>query len=142
MPTSPPSYRRCSSSPSIAATLKPSRIACCLRAIYIAALGAVVVQVSRDGYPVLALACAAVAGVCVWPAVRQPRAVEYRGGRWLLPGRGWRAVSIEQVLSPPWGLALRWREGDAGRGHWLYLWPDSLPAAQWRRLRRALRLSV
>lgn len=77
-----------------------------------------------------------------WPAGQRPGGIRGENGQWLfhLAGRWCEVEIVGPVFSPPWMLVLRWRRvGEAeGAPHWLYLWPDSLAAGQWRALRRAL----
>lgn len=154
MKTTPPLWRKFS--PTLTAAINPRRSRrglACYGLLCLALLSAPLL-IFLDGYPLGA--CAALLAAlyaCIAGWGERPGAVRRLAGQWQMwfPGRGWVRVEIlAPVYSPPWLLALRWRAaetaGEEGAvkpaAHWLYLWPDSLDPAQWRRLRRELRLAI
>ncbi|WP_170150169.1 protein YgfX [Parahaliea mediterranea] len=150
MKTTPPSCRRFSTTPTVATAIRPSRPGWLCAAGYRLALLTAVVLLLIKGYPLLALGSLLVVLWLCWPGERRPRGIRSQDGQWQLHLAGrWCDVELVGPLhSPPWLLAVRWRRvGNEGSEcieeqalRWLYLWPDSVAASQWRPLRKALRL--
>lgn len=77
----------------------------------------------------------------VWPGRRPQDVRAFRFERdqwWLQTGNGrWLAAELAQARLLPFWLQLKFRTGQGTR--WLMVWPDQLPATEFRRLRVFLR---
>ncbi|TXS95505.1 hypothetical protein FV139_06360 [Parahaliea maris] len=154
MKTTPPSWRKSSTTLIAAIDLERSRRGIACYTLLFSALLAAPLLVFLDGYP-LGAGAALLLALSLVSAGQRKRPVGLRclAGQWQFRfrARGWVPVEIlGPVHSPPWLLAFRWRavDGMAGQGRplgsavrWLYLWPDSLQAEQWRQLRKLLRVA-
>ena len=97
------------------------------------------------GYPLLSLSLLPLAVCCCWRLGAEPWcgvSVCWRRGQWSLE-QGEKQTVI--VIGPgstclPWLIYLAWTELPGGRSGSLWLFPDSAPAAELRRLRVRLTL--
>jgi hypothetical protein len=101
--------------------------------------------VAAGGYPGTAALLSPAALGALWRQRRQPLCgaiLRWERGSWLLERDGERTAL--QLLPGsgrlPWLICLVWRELPAGRRGSLWLFPDSAPARELRRLRARLAL--
>lgn len=123
-----------------AATLRLSRLACLLAALWLLLLLAALSCL--DLLPALLLLATAL--FLLWRVLRQsgmlraPLAafrVDARGALWLRDARGeWRGSVQAHSMALPWLVALQLRD-DRDRRHCLLVWRDAVPAAVHRALR-------
>jgi Membrane-bound toxin component of toxin-antitoxin system len=116
-----------------------SRLAVGLYALELAVLGAAVVLVAAPPYVKALLAVGVLAyGIGCWPR-RGPRLVRGSDGRWAVPARGLRDLTLGPgtLYTRQW---VRLRLIDArGGGHCELVWADALGPREWRRLWLLLR---
>jgi hypothetical protein len=130
---------RYSTSPSLNLRIGRSRLRGLLYLLLALCLGASLVLLGRQGYPLLALSLLAPAGCCFIAQLRRDgvTALEWGAGQWTLR-RGSERIPIRILPGSsclPWVIYLGWASlVDQRRGS-LWLFADSAPAADLRRLR-------
>lgn len=135
---------RYSTSPLLSLQIGRSRLRRQLHALLALCLCASVFLLGRQGYPVLALLLLAPTTYCYLAQLRGNgvTALSWRAGQWTLH-RGPEHIPIRVLPGSsclPWVAYLSWASlADQRRGS-LWLFADSAPAADWRRLRVRLYL--
>ncbi len=135
---------RFSTSPTLRLPIARSRICALWQGAFTATLFTACILLVLRGYPWLALGLGAVLAWQLPALFRQPMVgtvVRWQRGRWLVERKG---EVVEVSLHPscrvsPLGVHLCWR-GEKGVRESVWLFPDSGPAQQLRRLRVRLTL--
>ena len=136
---------RYSNSPALRLTAVNSRLRRILHLLLCLGSACALYRIYLRGYPLFTTFLLPLAGWCCWRLAREAAAgvtLGWRQGEWSLcqGGLGEQRVVLRRATRLPWMIYSSWQEAPDGPYRSLWLFADSAPAEQLRRLRVRLAL--